>query len=345
MKDSEGQGECKTKESSGPAAQLLRPILDTYRNSAFAVVGCHAVGMERPSCELDVVVVTNERRASSTVRIGDVFLDLVFVTERDILRPTNPEHAVSLARAKTVRDTSLVLSTSVAANLAILPASARLSSSGRLASALKSLSRASEALGKDSVLDADFWLLCASYDYAYSWLLSNEVAPSPSHLLNQLKDQSSGASKGFESFSKGAGLESASRDNCGSRLEAVGVLYDVLAGGNERGGKEGRGVGAAWSKAKLDCVGSKAKDLGEMIDHAECYSYLGTEMLNALRELAFRERGRSRKVLGPAGLVAGRERLLGERLLKDLGLAREKDIIIEGVELVRTQVSSLARRT
>ena len=329
------------KEARGPATQLLRPILDTYRNSAIAVVGCHARGLERPSCELDVIVVTNDRRPSSTVRVGEVFLDLFFVSEKEVLRPSNPEDAVSLAHAKTVRDTSLILSTSLASNLALLANSARRSSSQRLALALKSLSRAEEALSKGSTIDADYWLLSATYDYAYSWIYSREIPPSPSHLLGQLKNQSKGMPKNFESFSRGAGLEKSSRASCESRLEGLAVLYDVLGGGHEGG----RAVRSRWSATRLECVSSKARELNQRIEHSECYSYLGMETLNALKQLIAREGGPTKTGTGPSVLTTGQDRMLGDRLLWELSLVREHGTLKEVLELVRVQVSSLARRT
>ncbi|MGD1055090.1 MAG: hypothetical protein ABR867_03305 [Nitrososphaerales archaeon] len=322
-------------------AQLLRPILDTYRDSALAVVGCHARGLERPSCELDVVVITNEKRTNSTIRIGDVFLDLFFVSEREVLKPSNPEHSVSLAHAKTVRDTSLILSTSLASNAALLANSARRSSNQRLASALKSLSRAEEALSRESVIDADFWLLSAAYEYAYSWLYSREVPPSPSHLLDQLKSQSKGTLKNFESFSRGAGLEKSSRVSCESRLDGVAVLYDVLGGGHERD----RVVGPTWSATRLECVGLKARELNQRIEHAECYSYLGMEALNALRQLIAHSGRVTKTVTGPSTLTTGKNRLFGDRLLRELGLVRERSSLKEALDLVRAQVSRLARKT
>jgi hypothetical protein len=329
------------KMAQGPSAQLLRPILDTYRNSALAIVGCHARGLERPSCELDVVVVTNEKRPNSTVRIGEVFLDLFFASEKEVLKPSNPEHSVSLAHAKTVRDTSLVLSTGLLSNVALLTNSARRSSSQRLASALKLLSRAEEALSRDSAIDADYWLLSAAYDYAYSWLYSKEVPPSPSHLLGQLKSQSKGTLKNFESFSRGAGLEKSSRASCGSRLDGVAVLYDVLGGGHEGD----RVIRPTWSATRLECLGSKTRELNQRVEHAECYSYLGTETLNALRQLIAREGGATKTGMGPSALTTGRNRLLGDRLLRELGLVRKHDSLKEALELVRAQVSRLARRT
>ncbi len=329
------------KGAQGPVTQLLRPILDTYRGSALAVIGCHARGLERPSCELDVVVVTNEKRPNSTVRIGEVFLDLFFVSEKEVLKPSNPEHSVSLACAKTVKDTSLILSTSLASNVAVLASSAKRSSSQRLASALKSLGRAEEALSKGSAIDADYWLLYAAYNYAYSLLYSGEVPPSPSHLLCQLKSQSKTAPKSFESFTTGAGLENSSRMSCGSRLEGVAVLYDVLGGGHEGA----KAIRSTWSATRFECVSSKTRELNQRIEHAECYSYLGTEMLNALGQLTARE-GRATKLgMGPSALTTGETVLLGDRLLKELGLVRESDSLKEALKLVRAQVSRLARNT
>ena len=329
------------KAAQGPAAQLLSPILDTYRGSALAVVGCHARGLERPSCELDVVVVTNEKRPNSTVRIGEVFLDLFFVSEKEVLKPSNPEHSVSLAHAKTVRDTSLILSTSLASNVAVLVSSAKRSSSQRLASALKSLGRAEEALSKGSEIDADYWLLSAAYDYAYSLLYSGEIPPSPSHLLGQLKSQSKAAPKSFESFTTSAGLEKSSRISCESRLDGVAVLYDVLGGGHEGA----KAIRPTWSATRLKCVSSKARELNQRIEHAECYSYLGTEMLNALGQLTAREGRATKTGMGPGALTRGKNRLLGDRLLRELGLVRERDSLKEALELVRAQVSRLARET
>jgi len=326
-------------KTRGPAAEFLTPILDTYRGSAIGIVGCHARGLERRSCELDVLIVANEKRPNSTVRMGEVFLDLMFVTEKEVLRPTNPEHAVSMAQANTVRDTSLVLSTGFASSLALLAISARRSSTRRLASALKSLGRVEDALSKGILVDADYWLLSAAYDCSYSWLYSREVIPSPSHLLGQLRVQSKGHIMSFESFSRGAGLENSSRENCASRLASIAVLHDILGGGHE--GR--KALRSTWSPSHLESVSSKARELNESIEHAECYAYLGVEMLNAIKQLSTRERGTSTTAVGPSLLTSGTNKVMGDRMLKDMGLTRERKPLKESLELLRSQVSKLAR--
>ncbi len=323
------------KGKAGPPPALLAPILDTYMDSAVALVGCRSRGLERYSCEYDVLVVTNDRRPPTSLRIGETLVDLTFVSERDVLKPVNPEHAFSLALARPVRDTSLILSTGSAANSAVLSESARKASRTRLSSALKILGRADVALSKRALVDADIWLLAGSYEFAYAHLLSKEVLPSPSHLLSQLRGASKGAARSFEGVSVGTGLEAAGRAGCGARLEGVAVLHDLL--------REGSKVSSAefvWSAARTDAVVAKARELMTRIELAECYSFLGQELVDAVLELL---RLHPKKSLG--SLTSGGDRLVGERLVRQLGLARSERAIRAGLDAVKEQVSTLAKGT
>ena len=323
------------KGKSEPAATLLRPILDTYMDAAVALVGCTARGMDRYACEFDVLIVTKERQPSNSLRFGDVYADLMFVSENDILKPSKPEQALSVALAQPVRDTTLVLSTGIAANSATLSESARNASGARLASALKILGRAEEAMAKKSVPDADFWLLAASYEYAYALLLSKEVLPSPSHLLSQLRKVSKASPRGFEGFSMGAGLEAAGRAGCGARLEGVTVLHDLIRERPESG--TGSGV---WPAVRTEILSGKANELVTRIELAECYSYLGQELIDAVLMLL---KPHSKRNF--ASLAAGKEPLLGEKLVRQLGLARNESAIRAGLDSLKDQVSVLARKT
>jgi len=323
------------KAKAGPAATVLRPILDTYMDSAVALVGCNSRDIGRYSCELDVLVVTGERRTPTSLRIGDVFVDLDFASEKDVLRPTDPEHAMSMAAAKPVRDSSLVLSTSSAANYAVFTESARKASGVRLASALKILGRAESAVSKGALIDADFWLLAASYEFGYAFLLNREVLPSPSHLLAQLREGSKGNATDFEGLSMGAGLEAAGRAGCGARLEALTVLHDLLREGSKEATNE-----SEWSKARTEIVAEKAQELITRVELAECYSFLGQELVDGVMTLLKRH---PKKTL--SSLTAEKDRLLGERLVRQLGLARSEKGVRSALEVLERQVSALARRS
>lgn len=317
----------------GSAAAFLRPILDTYMDSAVAVIGCSSRGFARYSCEYDVLVVGPEKRAPTSLKIGDEFVDLTFSTEKEVLRPQSPEHALSLAAAKPIKDTSLVLSTSSAACSATLPESASKGSRTRLASSLKSLGRAELALARKNTVDADFWLLASSYEFGYAWLLSKEVLPSPSHLLAQLRSASRSSPRSFEGVSIGGGLEAAGRAGCGARLEGLTVLHDLLREGSKTGGADFR-----WKPVRSQILSAKAGELITRIELAECYSFLGQELVDSALELL---RLHPKKTL--TALTTGRDRLLGERLVRQLGLARSEEGIRSGLEVLKAQVSVLAK--
>ncbi|MDG6909381.1 MAG: hypothetical protein JRN08_03335 [Nitrososphaerota archaeon] len=322
------------KGKLGAAAPVLRPVLDTYMDSAVAVIGCSSRGMARYSCEYDVLVVGSEARPSRSLRIGDDFVELRFATEKEVLKPTTPEIALSIALAKPIKDTSLVLSTASATSAATASDSATRASRARLASALKTLGRAEVALSRKDLVDADLWLLASSYEFAYAMLLSHEVLPSPSHLLTQLRSVPKSASGGFEGVSIGSGLEAAGRAGCGARLEGLTVLHDLL-----RESSKPEVVESAWPGVRTEILAAKANELITRVELAECYSFLGQELVDDLMELM---RKHPRATL--AALTSGKDQLLGERLVRQLGLARGEKGIRAGMDVLMAQVNLLAKK-
>lgn len=317
------------------AAAVLRPVLDTYMDSAVAVVGCTSRGLARYSCEYDVLVVGKEKRLRDAIKIGNGFAQLTFATEDEVLRPRNPEHSMSLASAKPIKDTSLVLSTASATASATLSESAAKASRTRLASSLKSLGRAEVALSSKEVIDADFWLLASSYEFAYAWLLSREVLPSPSHLLSQLRWASEESPRSFEGVTMASGLEAAGRAGCGARLEGIAVLHDLL-----REGSRPETATAEWPGLGTGILSAKANELITRLELAECYSFLGQELVDDIVEILRRH---PKRTLG--ALTAGKDRLLGERLVRQLGLARSEKGVRSGLGVLKTQVNQLAKGT
>ena len=314
------------------AAVILRPIMDTYMDSALAVIGCCSKGIARYSCEYDVLVVGSNKRPSTSLKIGDDYIDIEFATEKEVLKPTNPEHAIALAFAKPIKDTSLVISTATAASSATLSESATMASRTRLASALKAIGRAEASLARKTTIDADLWLLASSYEFAYASLLARAVLPSPSHLLSQLRS-TKGAPRTFEGVSMGGGLEAAGRAGCGARLEGVVVLHDLLREG------EPEPAQPEWPSVRTDTVAAKADELVTRVELAECYSFLGQELVGALLELL-----RLHPKATLAALTSGKDRLLGERLVRQLGLVRSEEGIRAGLEALKGQVNLLAKK-
>jgi hypothetical protein len=321
------------KSKQGQAGALLRPLLDTYPDAAVAVVGCTSSGIDRYYCELDVIVVGTDKKPRASLKLGDAFADVYFVSERDVLRPASPERVLALANLKPIRDTSLILSSSSATNMAVSSEAAKKSSRGRLASSLKSLGRSEEALAKGRLVDADFWLLAATYEFAYAWLFSKEVFPSPSHILFQLREASTGEPGRFGAFSAGCGLEAAGRAGCGARLEGATVLHDLLREGSKAATAE-----SEWSEVRTRILDAKARELITRIELAECYSFLGQDVVDCILALV-KQHPRS----SVQSLSTGESRLLSERLVRQLGIARSEKAIRSGLTLVKEQISLLAK--
>lgn len=325
--------------------RVLHPVLDTYLNAAVAITGCHSYGIAHECCEYDVVVVSNETGSRTSVRVGDSFMDLFFMSEKEVLGPSDPEIAVSLASVKPVRDNSLIFSTSSSTAKAMLPENLEKAAEARLARSLKSLGRADEALSKDAVMDADFWLLSGAYDFAYAWLYSSEATPAPSHLLDQLKTNSRRNSQSYEVFSAAVGLERASRKECAERLESLSIVYDAI---NASEAGEADEAGSTTTKTAFDIVKSKSDFLTNAIMHVDCYCFLGLEVCAALPRVS----GVQSRSLGietdqsqiVTTLCKGDRKMIGERVIQALGLSRPSGLVEKGIEALRTEVSVLAKK-
>ncbi len=311
-------------------------------DASVAVVGCSSGQTSRTSCELDVLIVGADPRPPVSLKLGGAFVDLAFVTEKEVLRPPDPEHAVALASAKPVRDASMALSAASSAAAALLSESCGKSATKRLASALKAVGRADEALQKEATAEADLWLLAGAYDFAYAFLYSKEEMPSPSHIFSQMKSRSASSPAGFEAFCAAAGLEKTSRAACASRLEGVAVLSDLLA----QVGSSSRRP-AQLSNEGLAIVRAKADELGARMEHAECYSFLGLELVGDVLSIPTSGRRGKRKGagLGPdvGSLLTGEGRLLGESLAADVGLTRTRESIKSAAGVLEAQISALAK--
>jgi hypothetical protein len=100
------------------------------------------MGLERESCEYDLLLIRPERNPPATLRIGDVFVDLAFSTESELIGARSPEVAVSLAFVRPIRDRDLVLSGSSSAARESLERNYQRCAEGRLASSVKGIGRA-----------------------------------------------------------------------------------------------------------------------------------------------------------------------------------------------------------
>ena len=335
------------KSSSESLSLAIQPILDTFLNYAVALTGCHTYGIARASCEYDILVVSEEEKPDSSMRVGERYCDLSFISREEVMNPATPELAVALSSLVPLRDSSWTLSTAASANKAMFASNAERSAESRLSLALKDLGKADEALGKNSVLDANFWLTAAGYDFALASIYASEATPAPSHILKQMKTISSTGEASFTEWSASVGLEQSSREACEKRLDGLSTVYDIISSSGADA-RSNRLIEVRRTEHAVKVLYAKARNLIDSLQSVDCFAYLGYEAvttlfalleLQSIKESAEPEYGAIVSVL-----TKGRLGIISEAVIKELGWRRDEKTLTRATDLLRQAISDQAKR-
>jgi len=335
------------KSSSESLSRVIQPILDTFLNMPVALTGCNSYGIARPVCEYDLIVVNEDPEPSVSMKIGETYCDVSFMTREEAMNPSDPELAVALSSLIPVRDNSWVLSTGASANKAMLGANSKRSAESRLSLALKGVGRADDALRKNSLPDADFWLCSAGYDFALASIYASEMIPAPSHILSQMRAISRTGEASFTEWSSSIGLERASRRSCERFLDGISTIYDIITSTTIEGRSSPR-IEARRSEYALGILQAKAKNLLDTIQPVDCHAYLGYEAILTLSALL--DLQSNKKSLEPDyglivyALTKGSAQIISEEVIRSLGWTRSEKDVTRGIELLREGISDEAKR-
>ncbi len=326
--------------------QSILPALKTYSGTSIAVTGCHAARSSRESCEYDLLVVGEELLAAKSIRVKNLYADLIFVREKDIRQVSDPEFAVTLSTLVPLRDNEWVLATASSQAKKSMKESSSRASKNRLSLALKALGRVDENLTEGKLEGADFWLLSAGYDFSLSMLYSGGTIASPSHLLSKMKKGSKRPNSRFKEWADSVGLQFASRETSENRLGGLTVLYDILRT-VELDGSLARPLARYRSKETEEIVKRKASYLLDTLLSTESFAYLGYELVRTMVDLLRYQAARlGREPVYQEiieSLTTGSDRLLSERVIRSLGLVRSKEMLMTGSQSLRESIAQQAK--
>jgi len=307
------------KSSSESLSLAIQPILDTFLNHAVALTGCHTYGIARASCEYDILVVSEEEKPDSSMRVSERYCDISFMSREEAMNPATPELAVALASLVPLRDSSWTLSTAASANKAMFASNAERSAESRLSLALKGLGKADEALGKNSTVDA----------------------------LKQMKTISSTGEASFTEWSASVGLEQSSIEACAKRLDGLLTVYDIVSSSGADA-RSNRLIEARRTEHAAKILHAKAGNLIDSLQSVDCFAYLGYEAvltlfslleLQSIKESVEPEYGAILSVL-----TKGRLGIISEEVIKELGWRREEKTLTRAADLLRQAISDQAKR-
>ncbi len=333
-------------QSTDDTVRTILPALKTFPTNEIAIVGCHASGYARPSCEYDLLVIGRDPIPEKIVSVGESYAKLIFRNERELRQPT-AELSVALASAVPLRDASLLLTSAIADAKTSYEYNCTTLMESHLASSLKAIGRVDELLAADEFREADFWLLSAAYEYAYSELLNSAVVPAPSHLLAQMKALPGKRGDSFPAWADASGLELASRASCENRLESLSVVYDILRTSPGTADLLPQ-IGRYQDSEAFAMLRRKAEQLIASMQSVDCFSYLGRESVRSLSDLhALHANHLSKEkeyISTIRDLTVGKDRLISEEVLKSMGLVRTPEILANSADGLKKSVSALAKK-
>lgn len=333
-------------QSTDTIVRTILPALKTFPTNEVAIVGCHATGQARRSCEYDLLVISRDPIPEKVVGIDDSYAHVIFRKEAEVKQP-GPELSVALATAVPLRDNSLLLASAISDCRRNYRESCGALMELHLASSLKAVGRVDDLLTGEQVREADFWLVSGAYDFSYAELLNSGVVPAPSHLLRQMKTLPKRRGKSFQAWASAAGLELSSRASCENRLEALSIVYDVLRT-SEASLDLLPQLGRYKDADAFDVLKLKAEELIQSIQSVDCFSYLGKEMVRGMVDLYSLHAGRISKARDYnttiRDLTIGEDRLISEEVLRSLGLVRSSEMLKDANAQLKTAVSALAKK-
>lgn len=342
------EGSDVKEQQASPAriTQSILPALKTYSGTSIAVTGCHATRSSRESCEYDLLVVGEELLAAKSIRVKNLYADLIFVREKDIRQVSDPEFALTLSTLVPLRDIEWVLATASSQAKKSLKESSAWASKNRLSSALKALGRVDENLSEGKLEGADFWLLSAGYDFSLSILYSGGTIASPSHLLSQMKKGPKRPHSSFKEWADSVGLPLASRETSENRLGGLMVLYDVLRT-VELDASLASPLARYRSKDAEEIVRRKAGYLLDTLLSTESFAYLGFELVRTMVDLLRYQAAKlGREPVHQEiieSLTKGSDRLLSEQVIRSLGLVRSRNMLMASSQALRESIAQQAR--
>ncbi len=332
------------QDESSVIAKSILPLLKTFTSDGVGIIGCHSARIARESCEYDLLVLGGETLPFRTVKVGDVYLDVLFREAGD-LGKADPEFLAALATVVPLRDTSLVLGGSRTTAKRGFQGNCRRAVGSKLTSALKSLGRAREALDRDAVQDADFWLLSAGYDFSFASAYSKGIVAAPSHILDQMKHLPRSPSR-FRDWSDAVGLTLASRTSCENRLEGLSIVYDFLR--SVEPDPEMLGVLSRYrSVDSIDLLKVKTSFLLRSIQSVDCFTFLGVEVVRSILDLTEYRSHELKTEPEPSKtiefLTSGKDRLIAQDVISLLGLVRPRGLVGQAIDKLRDSVSVMAK--
>jgi hypothetical protein len=163
-------------------------VITNFAENPSILVGCRIEKWSWPVCGYDVIVFTNNVKNYHLDTVSDDILNIYYHSLEEIDRKKNQELDIILSNAVIINDPNLSLA---ACKEKLLKRKSELfleAFEEHLLKLLKNLTYSEEAYNLGAYASSTFWILTVGYDVAAAINLLNRTLTSPSHLMQQVRE-------------------------------------------------------------------------------------------------------------------------------------------------------------
>lgn len=153
---------------------------------SIALIGCRAKRIAYPTCEYNLFVLGSGRNFIE--KVDKIYFQVQFFKRNQGSIIKNMRHILALNNARFIKDNKAELMMFCSSLEKIMNKMLAKQSMKLLFSSLSKIVRSELELELNRVQDASFWLASASFDLAEHELFKLKIIPSPSHLLQELRE-------------------------------------------------------------------------------------------------------------------------------------------------------------
>lgn len=334
------------------AEEEARLVASAFRKYPVALIGCRALGINRPGCEYDLLIVTRYKEDFYSIKSAGRNVDVVLVPKEALLQRPGSKLAFALHSARVLWDEEWAFPAAMKWAREHFHQLAEEEALLFLIHGRVKIGRAIEAQESGDCASAALWIASSAYDACHAYLLLNGIIPSPSHMAEQLRGIPARKISGFLSALEALlDLDLASATTCRARLDALGILRRLL---ESLGMSENLSENLSLSRtplslASIESTEDKVRDLLERRMASDAFFYLGAVLAGSIEQTYSTYCSLLHATADHARLLSNLEKsvagLLEQSLLSKLVLNVDRTLVEEKIAKARALVDSLRKLT
>ncbi|MAM42128.1 MAG: hypothetical protein CMO13_02140 [Thaumarchaeota archaeon] len=202
--------------------RLVKLIETNTNNYTSVIIGCKSSNSSCKYCEYNIITIGTNRQSKIIIDDKIGFVNIDYISYKELIN-SNKNYSYKLLNCKVLEDDILGISKYIIDLQKNKNKIIKNQIHSTLINLTSEIQKSSKAINKSLFLDADYWIMSASYKLINLIILLNGKVVYPSHLLEQLKN--SQINYNIDNCYSLLNLEMSTKSATKRRLEVINKLY------------------------------------------------------------------------------------------------------------------------